>query len=100
MKRLSLTTALMTCAITFPTVAAAGPLQTRLNHQDKRMYEGVENGSLTFHEYQKLENREDAIQAQRAKDLRDGGGLTPFEAFKLNWRLNQQSQRIYQQKHD
>jgi hypothetical protein len=100
MKRLSLTAAIIACAIAFPTIASAGPLQNRLNHQNKRIYNGVQNGSLSLKEYQRLEHREDAIQAQRAKDIRDGGGLTPLEAFKLNWRLNQQSHRIYQQKHD
>jgi hypothetical protein len=100
MKYLQLTAAVIAGAIAFPTVAAAGPLQNRLNHQDKRIYNGVQNGSLTTREYKNLERRDDAIQAQRARDIRDGGGLTPFEARKLNWKLDRQSYRIYQQKHD
>jgi hypothetical protein len=87
-------------AIAFPSVAFAGPLGDRLHHQDQRIYTGVETGSLTYGEYKRLERREDSIQAQRARDLRDGGGLTRYERFKLNQRLNQQSHRIYKQKHD
>jgi hypothetical protein len=100
MKRFPLSAALIVCMIALPTAAFAGPLQQRLDRQEHRIYDGVEEGSLSFREYQKLEHRQDKIQAQRAQDIQDGGGLTPFEAFKLNWQLNRQSQRIYQQKHD
>jgi hypothetical protein len=100
MKYLTLTAALIAGAIAFPTIASAGPLQTRLNHQDRRIYAGVQNGSLNLHEYRRLEHRGDVLQARRARDLRDGGGLTPREALHLNRQLNQQSHQIYQQKHD
>jgi hypothetical protein len=86
--------------IAFPTVASAGTLAHRLENQDRRIYRGSQNGSLTYQEYQRLEHRSDAIQAQRARDLRDGGELTPYEAIKLDRMLNQQSRRIYKQKHD
>jgi hypothetical protein len=86
--------------IAFPTVASAGPLLNRINNQDQRLYKGSQNGSLTDKEYQQLENRSDAIQAQRAIDIRDGGGLTPYEAIKRDRRLTRQSRLIYRQKHD
>jgi hypothetical protein len=86
--------------LAFPTVASAGPLLNRLENQDQRIYKGSQNGSLTYSEYKRLENRADAIQAQRARDIRDGGGLTPYEAIKLDRKLNRQSHRIYRQKHD
>jgi hypothetical protein len=100
MRYLPLAAVLIAGAIAFPSIASAGPLQTRLNHQDRRIYTGVQNGSLTLHEYRRLEHRGDVLQARRARDIRDGGGLTPREAFRLNRSLNQQSHRIYQQKHD
>jgi hypothetical protein len=100
MKLSQFATSAVASLILFPSVASAGPLLHRLNHQDRRVYEGVQNGSLNYREVQRLENREDAIQAQRAKDIRDGGRLTPFEAAKLNWRLDRQSRYIYNQKHD
>jgi hypothetical protein len=87
-------------AIAFPAVAFAGPLGDRLHHQDQRIYTGVENGSLTYGEYKRLEHRGDSIQAQRARDIRDGRGLTAHERLKLNQRLNHQSHQIYKQKHD
>jgi peptidoglycan hydrolase CwlO-like protein len=86
--------------IAFPTVASAGPLANRLHNQDQRIYNGTKNGSLTYQEYQRLEKRADAIQAQRARDIRDGGGLTAYESLKLDRKLDRQSHRIYQQKHD
>lgn len=86
--------------VAFPTVASAGPLLNRLENQDQRIYQGSQNGSLTYNEYKRIENRSDAIQAQRARDIQDGGGLTRYEAIKLDRKLNRQSHRIYRQKHD
>lgn len=100
MKTYQLVASLIAGVIAFPTIASAGPLANRLNNQDRRIYNGSQNGSLTYQEYQRLENRSDAIQAQRARDIRDGGGLTPYEAIKLDRKLDRQSYRIYRQKHD
>jgi hypothetical protein len=100
MKPYQMVAPLIVGIIAFPTVASAGPLLNRLENQDQRIYKGSQNGSLTYNEYQRLENRSDAIQAQRARDIRDGGGLTPYEAIKLDRKLNRQSHSIYRQKHD
>jgi hypothetical protein len=100
MKTYQLFTALIASIIAFPTVASAGPLMNRLENQDQRIYKGSQNGSLTYPEYQRLENRSDAIQAQRARDIRDGGRLTASEALRLDRKLDRQSRRIYKQKHD
>jgi hypothetical protein len=86
--------------IVFPSTASAGPLVNRLENQSLRIYKGSQNGSLTYNEYRRIENHADAIQAQRVRDIRDGGGLTPYEAIMLDRKLNRQSHRIYQQKHD
>jgi hypothetical protein len=100
MKLYQLVAPLIAGVVAFPTVASAGPLLNRLGNQDQRVYNGSQNGSLTYNEYKRLENRVDAIQTQRARDIRDGGGLTHHEAIKLNRELNRQSYRIYRQKHD
>jgi hypothetical protein len=100
MKPYQLVASLIAGVIFFPSVASAGPLLNRLENQDQRIYKGSQNGSLTYNEYKRLENRADAIQAQQARDIRDGGGLTPYEAIKLDWKLNRQSHLIYRQKHD
>ncbi len=86
--------------VAFPTVASAGPLLNRLENQDQRIYKGSQNSSLTYSEYKRLENRVDALQAQRAREIRDGGRLTHHEAIKLNQMLNRQSDRIYRLKHN
>jgi hypothetical protein len=100
MKLYQLVVLMIAGVIAFPTVASAGPLLNRLGNQDQRIYKGSQNDSLTYSEYKRLENRTDAIQTQRAIDIRDGGGLTHHEAIKLKRMLNRQSNRIYQLKHN
>lgn len=86
--------------IFLPTVASAGPLLHQLNHQDRRIYSGVKNGSLTYKETHRLETREAAIRAQRIQYIKSGGRLTASEALRLDHELDRQSHNIYQQKHD
>jgi hypothetical protein len=99
-KNLSIALVSLTCLTLIPSTAFAGPLKNRLNLQQHRIYNGVQNGSLTYDEYQKLEHRQDKLEAWRRQQIRDGGGLTPREFVRINRALNQQSQEIYQQKHD
>lgn len=82
------------------TAASANSVNDRLYNQQQRVYQGVQNGSLTTQEYQNLERRDDAITAQYYRDRRDGRGLTPAERWRLQQRLDRQSQRIYRNKHD
>ncbi len=90
------------CAATLlvPTVAFAGPIQQRQVNQQQRIYNGVQNGSLTGKEYRNLQRREQSIAAQRYRDVHDGGGLTAYERQRLNARQNNVSQAIYREKHD
>jgi hypothetical protein len=80
--------------------ASAAPVNDRLHNQQQRIYQGVQSDSLTVREYQNLERRDDAITAQYYRDRLDGGGLTPAERWYLQRRLDQQSKRIYRNKHD
>ncbi|NJK41433.1 MAG: hypothetical protein HC934_08925 [Acaryochloridaceae cyanobacterium SU_2_1] len=100
MKRIQLLALGLVGLIAFPSVAYAGPLQNRLDRQEERIYKGVQNGELTLQEYQRLENRQDKLEAQRQKQIRDGGGLSVKEFLRLNRQLNRQSNKIYRQKHD
>ena len=92
--------ALCAAVLLMPTVAFAGPIQHRQANQQQRIYNGVQNGSLTGKEYRNLQRREQSIAAQRYRDVHDGGGLTVYERQRLNNRLNNTSQAIYRDKHD
>lgn len=83
-----------------PSAAFAGPLQNRLERQDQRIYHGVSNGELTYHEYEKLQEWHENIEDFRQRQVQDGNRLNPIEAIRVNRRLNKQSQKIYQGKHN
>ena len=88
------------CPLAFPTAASAGPLQNRLNRQDRRIFHGVQNGSISGKEYRRLDRRADKLQAKRYRNVRDGGGLTFREGVRLNRALNRQSKTIYRAKYN
>jgi hypothetical protein len=83
-----------------PLAAQAGPLQNRINNQEQRTYNGVKNGSISQKEYRQIERREDQIEAERIRAIRSGGKLTQAEKNHLNHRLNQNSNTIYNYKHN
>ena len=84
-----------------PVAASAGEVQNRLNNQQARLNQGVRSGQLTRREYNHLDRRDDSIQAQRNRDLRNNDGhLTPAEYQHLNNRLNNTSDATYFDKHN
>ena len=84
-----------------PLAASAGEVEQRIDNQQQRINQGVRSGSLTYGEYQRLDNREDHIQAERNRDLRrNDGHLTPAEYRQLNRQENRLSDRIYFDKHN
>ena len=56
--------------------------------------------TLTKRETHKLRHQQQAVHASIVRDRIDGGVFTPKERAKAQVRLNQQSRRIYRQKHD
>lgn len=73
----------------------------RDRNQQKRIGEGIENGSLTPREAGRLEGQEKRLNAeQRNMRAANGGTLTPAEKAKINQQQNRESKRIYRQKHD
>ncbi|HJQ57873.1 MAG TPA: hypothetical protein VJ890_13245 [Vineibacter sp.] len=68
-------------------------------HQDRRVYRGVQDGSLTPREYQWLERRDARIDAFEARAKADGV-VTPRERARLDGVLDRQSAAIYRQRHD
>ena len=74
--------------------------QRQQNQQD-RIAQGVKSGQLTAGETAKLEGQEKAIH-QQAKTEREinGGKLSQGEKAQINKEQNQESQKIYNKKHN
>jgi methionine-rich copper-binding protein CopC len=73
----------------------------RQRNQQKRIGEGVENGSLTAGEAARLEKQEAAIHHEvKTERTANGGRLTAQERRQVTRQQNRESKRIYKQKHD
>jgi hypothetical protein len=73
----------------------------RKENQQKRIGEGIENGSLTPREASRLERKEAALNHEtRTMRAENGGTLTPAQKAKVNRQQNRLSKGIYHQKHD
>ena len=83
------------------TALAQNEVNQRQRNQQKRIGEGVENGSLTPAETARLEKQEAAIHHEvKTERKANGGKLTPQERRQVNRQQNRESKRIYRQKHD
>jgi hypothetical protein len=71
----------------------------RDREQQKRIGEGIENGSLTAKEAGKVETKEAKLNKQEHR-MRADGHVTQKERTKVNREQNQLSRTIYHQKHD
>jgi hypothetical protein len=91
---------ILTAALLVAPAAFAARVDRRQVYQQKRIAEGVENGSLTSRETAKLETQEAKLQAEK-HDMREdnGGKLTAKEKVKLNSQQNRLSREIYRKKH-
>jgi hypothetical protein len=82
-------------------VLAQNEVNDRQRNQQKRIGEGVENGSLTPAETARLEKQESAIHHEvKTERQANGGTLTAQERRQVNRQQNRESKRIYRQKHD
>ncbi|QLE54719.1 hypothetical protein [Nostoc sp. TCL26-01] len=99
MKRLIYTAALC-MAIFSPTIASAGEVYHRPVQQQRRIYQGVHQGTITPAEFRRLERQRIKLNAARRRDLRDGRGLSVRERRNLNRRENRLSRQIYRDRHD
>jgi methionine-rich copper-binding protein CopC len=80
---------------------AQNEINERQRNQQKRIGEGVENGSLTAGETARLEKQEAAIHNEVKQDRKaNGGTLTAQERRQVTRQQNRESKRIYRQKHD
>jgi hypothetical protein len=73
-------------------------INARQREQQKRIGEGVENGSLSPHEAARLEKEEARFNRQEAR-LRQGG-LSSRERDRLEDEQDKLSRQIYREKHD
>ena len=73
----------------------------REGNQQKRIANGINNGSLSPKETANLEKREASVQKQEQKDMaKHDGHLTKTEQNRLNHRENKISKSIYKDKHN
>jgi hypothetical protein len=81
--------------------ASAGTprLDRRENHQANRIYNGVASGELTRRETRRLAAGQVHLHRAEARAKSDGV-VTARERAHLQHEANQQSRRIYRQKHD
>ena len=76
-------------------------IEKRKQVQQKRIAQGVRNGSLTAKETAKLETREANLNSKIASErAANGGKLTPAERRQVARRQNSISKDIAKEKHD
>jgi len=72
----------------------------RLDNQNKRINQGVENGTLTQGQARQLRKNDRAVrQEERDMAAQNGGHITKQEQRTLNAQENKNSKKIYQEKH-
>lgn len=72
----------------------------RQTNQQKRIFGGIHNDSLTNREAAKLTKREVGIARTEARYRASGDNFTKRERFNIERRQNHVSRDIYHQKHD
>jgi hypothetical protein len=78
-----------------------GRIQQRKENQQRRIGNGVENGSLTPRETVNLERKEARLNREIRHDRRqNGGNLTNKEKAQINRQQNRLSRQIYRDKHN
>src|SRR2546430_4634379 len=88
-------------AVTSATSFAGTPvINARQNAQQHRIFKGVQQGDLTFHETLKLEQGQQRIQNMKNRAKASGGVGTPLERARIHAAQNIQSARIFLKRHN
>jgi Skp family chaperone for outer membrane proteins len=100
-------------AQTATTTSGAGPgvvdpghprvneVNQRAENQQKRIANGINNGTMSPRETANVEKREASVQKQEQNDMaKHNGHLTKVEQRQLNQRQNRISHSIYKDKHN
>src|SRR5262245_26593163 len=98
MKKSMLFAALAAVLTTVPALAGTPRLDAREHNQRDRIYNGVANGELTRPEFRRLSNGQMHLNRAEARAKSDGV-VTQRERVHLQHEANEQSRRIYRQKH-
>lgn len=92
--------AALVLSVTSATSFAGTPLiNARQNAQAHRIFNGAQSGSLTFNEYQKLQQGQTRVQNLENAAKADGV-VTPFERARIHAAQSVQSARIWVKKHN
>ncbi len=76
-------------------------VNNRLQHQRRRIHQGVKSGTLTKQEAAQLHSQDHQIrQEERSMAAQNGGHITKTEQKALNQQENGESKQIHQEKHD
>jgi hypothetical protein len=82
-------------------LSAETHIQQRKENQQRRIGNGVKNGSLTPKETSRLENKEANLNKEIRNDRKaNGGNLTNNEKQQINHQQNKLSRDIYRDKHN
>lgn len=107
MKHTKLAVVIGAFALTIPVAVVAQSTNTpaeqkieqRMDNQQQRIGNGVQNGSLTAGEAARIERREAGLNRE-VNAMQSDGKLTPRERRVINRQQNALSRNIYNQKHD
>jgi hypothetical protein len=87
-------------AVSVVTPAQAQSFGDRMDNQRDRIENGVESGDLTRKEARRLKRNQREIRELRQDLAEKGDGLSNKDRRILRRKLNQQSDAIYDQRHD
>jgi Spy/CpxP family protein refolding chaperone len=83
-----------------PSHPRVNEVNRRLDNQQDRIKQGLKNGTLTQQQANQLWKHDRAVTNQEKKDMAaHGGHLTKAEQNQINRELNNNSKRIYKEKH-
>ncbi len=84
-----------------PATTPPPTINQRKDNQQDRIAQGVKSGQLTAGETSKLEHQEAGInKEERGMRAQDNGHLTKADKSLVNKQQNQESKRIYRDKHN
>ena len=102
MKTRTILAAAVISAFTLPALAqttSTPRIDQRQANQERRIEQGVKSGQLTTKEAARLEKGQARVQKMENKATADGV-VTAKERRKIEHAQNQQSRKIYREKHD